>query len=488
MIPVLETDRAAVIFGESERLGELLGPESVEAVVTDPPAGIDFMGKEWDSDRGGRAAWVAWLGMILAQAFRVLKPGGYAVVWAIPRTSHWTATALEDAGFEIRDRIHDIAAADFALANFLASLDEQQRDALGRIIDGQSSPILSHLFGQGFPKSMNLGKAIDEKLGATREVIRVRGTKAAGLVDGGYTSRIADVETAPATELAAQWEGWGTALGPACEHWIVARKPFPGTLVSNVLVHGTGGLNIDGCRTPFIGDDTTSSAASAGAGGGRTNANVNAPAYGKGLGGVVAPPHELGRWPKHITLTHSLYCLASRDQVEAMANALAESGNVTEARDVLDVVGTCVPECPLYQVDEQVGKTAKGGPSRFFYAPKVSRKEREYGCNGLPVKTAGDMTDREDGSAGLKSPRAGAGRTGGARNFHPTLKSIELMRWLVRLVCPRGGTVLDMFAGSGTTGIAALMEGCKFVGFEKDPNYIPITRARVAQALADTEP
>jgi hypothetical protein len=460
MIPVLETDRAAVIFGESERLGELLAPNSVEAVVTDPPAGIDFMGKEWDSNRGGRAAWVAWLTMILTQAFRVLKPGGYAVVWAIPRTSHWTATALEDAGFEIRDRIHDIAAADFTLANFLDSLDVNQRDALGRIIDGQSSSILLHLFGQGFPKSMSLGKAIDERLGATRQVIGTTSRAVGPSQKQGYlgSSTFKESETnpgnlltAPATELAAQWEGWGTALGPACEHWIVARKPFPGTLVSNVLTHGTGGLNIDGCRVER--DES----------------------------------HPLGGWPKHITLTHSLYCLASRDQAEAMANTLAESGNVTEARDVLEAAGTCVPECPLYLVDDQAVKTAKGGPSRFFYAPKVSRKEREYGCNGLPVKSAGHMTDREDGSAGLKSPRAGAGRTGGARNFHPTLKSIELMRWLVRLVCPRGGTVLDMFAGSGTTGIAALMEGCKFVGFEKDPNYIPITRARVAQALADTE-
>lgn len=188
---------------------------SIDAIVTDPPAGISFMSKKWDDDKGGRTQWIKWFSTIMTECFHVLKPGGYVLVWSLPRTQHWTATAIEDAGFEIRDCI-------------------------------------SHLFASGFPKSTNVGKQIDNLLGGKREVICPiaapnRNNNKQTLNDGWLDQPML---TAPATPQAEQWEGWGTALKPAVENWILARKPLEGTIANNVLAYGTGGLNIDGCRIP----------------------------------------------------------------------------------------------------------------------------------------------------------------------------------------------------------------------------------------------
>ena len=192
-----------------------LAPESVDAVVTDPPAGISFMGHDWDGDKGGRDGWVGWLTRVMRECLRVLKPGGHSLVWALPRTSHWTATAVEDAGFEIRD-------------------------------------VVTHLFGTGFPKSLDVGKAIDKQLGAEREVIgpNPNGRPNMVRVEASVLQPRVDAPlTAPATPEAKQWQGWGTALKPAGEHWILARKPLVGTVAANVLQFGTGGINVEGCRT-----------------------------------------------------------------------------------------------------------------------------------------------------------------------------------------------------------------------------------------------
>jgi hypothetical protein len=208
-------------------LGHLksLPEDSLDSMVTDPPAGIGFMGKDWDHHKGGRDAWVAWMTEVMRECLRVLKPGAHALVWAIPRTSHWTATALEDAGFEIRD-------------------------------------VVTHLFGTGFPKSLDVSKAIDKAAGAEREIVGekpwsnqdTRGnpvTGSGGRVAGKQMDkpRLNLPITAPATDAARQWQGFGTALKPACEFWILCRKPIAEkTVAANVLKHGTGALNIDGCR------------------------------------------------------------------------------------------------------------------------------------------------------------------------------------------------------------------------------------------------
>lgn len=390
---LLNDPRAVLLHGTAGALR--LADASVDALVTDPPSGIGFMGKEWDDDRGGRDTWIAWLAEELAPAFRALKPGGHGLVWALPRTSHWTAMALELCGFEIRDRV-------------------------------------SHLFLNGFPKSLDVGKAIDKAAGAERtEVVRA-GARQGGATVTGYADGLnvgfAQRELrAPATADAKRWDGWGTALKPACEDWWLVRKPLAGTVAANVLRYGTGGINVGACRIPNDAPGEKRQPIRV-----RNDQIEIAPGAGQRGGS------DAGRWPPHLVVS-----------------------------DGVEVPG----------ID----------PARYFYCPKPSTAERELGLDHLPLRSGQEITGREEGSAGSKHARAGAGARGGRRNIHPTLKSIALMRWLVRLITPPGGIVLDPFAGSGTTGIAALLEGARFVGVEQGGEggeYLPILEGRIRHALA----
>lgn len=471
---------------------------SVDSIVTDPPAGISFMGKKWDDDKGGRNHWIAWLAEIMRECLRVLKPGGHAVVWALPRTSHWTATGIEDAGFEIRE-------------------------------------VGIHMYGSGFPKSLNVSKAIDAAAGAVREVVGVRtdgrgrspqklnnhgeGDTGIGHADG---SKSTYEDTIAASDAAKQWDGFGTALKPAAEHWIIARKPLESTVAGNVLKWGTGAINIDGCR--IAGGERPA----------REPAGREGAVYGAGLEGSRAVEDtSIGRWPANVTLSHLEECqqIGTRS-VKANGHFPAargvgsqvcgQSGHV--GQDGLDeksmdgeVVESwaCAEGCPVRMLDAQAGSDCgakaqasgptrsgasssssrnhfagtgedeapfhadAGGPSRFYYVAKPGKRECEAGLEGFPIRSGGELTDREDGTDGLKSPRAGAGRGGGRANHHPTKKGVALMRWLCRLVTPPGGLVLDPFTGSGTTGCAAALEGFDFFGIEKDPEYVKIAVARI---------
>jgi hypothetical protein len=235
---------------------------SVDSAVTDPPAGIGFMGRSWDGDKGGRGQWIAWLAERAAEMLRVLKPGGHGIVWSLPRTQHWTMTALEDAGFEIRD-------------------------------------VVFHAFGSGFPKSLAIDKAIDAKLGATDQR-PVTGVGTSGIAnafnESGETYATEFERTGPATAAAAAaaLQGWGTALKPAVEPWIIVRKPVEGTVAENAMKHGTGGINVDATR---IGDDV------------RHNPSASS-MYSLGdkpmddVGGTTA----IGRWPSHFILSHTPAC------------------------------------------------------------------------------------------------------------------------------------------------------------------------------------
>jgi site-specific DNA-methyltransferase (adenine-specific) len=336
---------------------------SVDAIVTDPPAGIAFMGKSWDTDKGGRDAWIAWMQEVAGECLRVIKPGGHALVWALPRTSHWTGMAWESAGWEPRDKI-------------------------------------VHLFGTGFPKSLDVGKAIDKAAGVPPSRITVNENGSlGGLGSAGWNGTPRQLHyDSPTTPEAAQWDGWGTALKPAAEDWWLLRKPLAGTVAGNVLRHGTGALNIDGCR-------------------------------------IAAAK----RWPANV----------------------------------------------LHDGSAEVVAGFPGEEARFFYCAKASRADREEGCDNLPERSGADAVDREEGSAGTQSPRAGAGRTAGTvRNHHPTVKNVELMRYLCRLITPPGGTVLDPFTGSGSTGKGAVLESFAFVGIERESDYLQIAAARIAAALA----
>lgn len=444
MITLLTHDRAALLVGDSKNLGDTLPENCIDAIVCDPPAGISFMGKEWDEDKGDLVAWAHWLAGVLEPAFRALKPGGHALVWALPRTSWATGLALHLAGFEIRDR-H------------------------------------SHLFGTGFPKSLNISKEIDRVLGASNKRVVVAdnpnhraesGVEYEGVYAGGNTG--AAVITAPATPEARQWEGFGTALKPACEDWWLCRKPLAGTVARNVLEYGTGGLNIDGCRIA-------------------TEEDLNGGAYTKGRQGRAMNPNgagerttevkeefeqPAGRWPAHISFD------------EEAAAALDAQAGTRKSGKPRPRTGSRKRELSaenqrggFAMTDGNGGYGDEGGVSRFFYVAKPSKAEKNAGCEALPEKSGGEATDRKDGSAGLKNPRAGAGRGGGARNHHPTVKSIALMRWLCRLITPPGGTILDPFCGSGSTGVAALAEGFSFVGVEQSAEYAEIAKARLEHAL-----
>lgn len=477
---------------------------SFDSVVTDPPAGIKFMGAEWDGDKGGRDKWIAWLAEIFVEIRRVVKPGAHAIVWALPKTSHWTATAMENAGW--------------------------------RIID-----VSVHLFGQGFPKSLNISKAIDKKAGAEREVVgpdpdgkrrnknapRFNGTDYAnGHVEQGAPEVPV---TAPATDDAKKWAGWGTALKPASEHWILARAPLSEkTIIGNVLAHGTGAINIDACRigtTDFgaLIDDIVSEVSREG----EASADRRYPKDGRDFHPTPGPRGggPLGRWPANVTIEHSSSCVltgkkrvrtgvAVRRHVGKSGGNYGFGGANEDMRDDVsyaDADGleeiedwSCAEECAVRLLDEQAGecpgmtgggihtigygggifgsidseRTARGdsgGPSRFFYTAKPSRGEKEKGLDWMPARKVND--GRKAGGSGNDNPRLRG--ESDRKNFHSTVKPVALMRWLCKLVTPPGGRVLDPFAGSGTTLVAALADGFSCVGIEQDPEFVALAKARV---------
>jgi DNA modification methylase len=463
---VTHVDRQSVSGGRPTATGETrlyrgdlfevlptLAAESIDALVTDPPYGIGFMGREWDTFKPGQVAqperyeqgiesdnpnlrgrrrspaisssqipydyslpglrsFQEWTEAWAREVLRVLKPGGYAVVCGAPRAYHRMASGLEDAGFEIRD-------------------------------------CFAWLFGSGFPKSLNLG------------------------------------------------EGLGTALKPAHEPIVLARKPFKGTVKGNVEKYGTGALNIDACRLETRDADmdeakqgergrTECGAPSTTTTSGELypvrlcmrrdeQAVVHQASIGATGGGAQAHRREeaaevIGRWPANVILDEIAAMVLDEQAPDVGGgnkdNRGQEHGFMEGRTSVRDDIWD--------RADE------RGGASRFYYVAKPSREERDMGCYDLSARSGGEATDRKDGSAGLNNPRAGAGRTGGGRNFHPTVKPVELMRWLVKLVTPIGGTVLDPFTGSGTTGMACRYEQREFIGIEREAEYIEIAERRIA--------
>ena len=657
--PPIKVSRWQLKHGDCLPILRSMPDACIDAIVTDPPAGISFMGKEFDSDKGGRAKWIAWLTEIMRECLRVLRPGGHALVWALPRTSHWTATAIEDAGFEIRD-------------------------------------VVMHIFGSGFPKSLDVSKAIDKSAGAEREVtgryIHPRdGVAYSGEHEqpqGMGTSFASGVRspilTAPATDAAKQWEGWGTALKPAGENWILARKPLIGTVAENVVEHGTGALNIDATRVAGApGDETASHSQSVEAANTR---HTLRPSWQGITDTYQTPGQKLGRWPPNLVLSHAPGCrligarkVGSRNpgnKTQAGGAATGACFGDYGARSMIghaDADGTetidaweCSEGCPVAELDRQSGVLRSGnagdgghvrreslgreggaalggnadgslrsnvnagvlygdtgGASRFFpqfhndphdgtapflYQAKASRSEREAGLdasqllckcestrtrwaaedhevstrreratphpkattvstmsgnadtgsrmmsngNGImgqfsedskstistetsrttgstilnlsmPVPISGSIPGVSSGvesggspvesvansspliaDTGISPPKDGRSTVDAASAIvgssarsngdvricpacnkydrtpqHPTVKSIALMRWLVRLITPPGGVVLDPFAGSGTTGIAALREGMTVILIEREAEYVAIAKARL---------
>jgi hypothetical protein len=408
---------------------------SVDTVITDPPAGIAFMNKTWDSDKGGTAQWIAWLTEVMREALRVTKPGGMALVWSIPRTSHWTGTAIEAAGWEVRD-------------------------------------VITHLFGSGFPKSLAIDKAIDKMAGAKREVIGESPYNArrpnegetgnSTYTQGGYKAYI----TAPATDDAATWQGYGTALKPAAEFWWLAMKPLDGTFAQNALTWGVAGLNVDGAR---IG--VTDAAYQRNASGDRGHDQNR----GRQMDYAMTAGHanSIGRWPANVVLDEDAAELL--DEQSGMLTSGRASANGHKRSESLHDTANGWGMRHSAEAGELYGDT--GGASRFFYVAKAARSERDAGLAGMAMHQVDES--REPDAPGANNPRNRGGRT--AANFHPTVKPVELMRYLCRLTkTPTGGTVLDPFMGSGTTGVACVLEGRRFVGIDLDPHYCAIAERRIA--------
>ena len=411
-------------LGDNRELLAKMKPNTVDAIVTDPPYGLEFMGKDWDHGVPGVHFW--------QEAIRVAKPGAHLLAFGGSRTFHRLAVAIEDAGWEIRDTI-------------------------------------MWVYGSGFPKSLDVSKAIDAAAGAEREMV--------GTGTSGKTRQVLNAArypetfggdfaiTAPATPEAAAWQGFGTALKPAHEPIIVARKPLEGTVAQNVLKWGTGAINVDGCR---VGTETVENGR-----GGRGLRDTQT--YGK-YNGQDEKQYVSGRWPANLVHDGSAEVLRLFPVTTSGGPSTEPNPHQGNSRAGLF---SGRPGFKQANPDKEPGSAA-----RFFYCAKASKQDRDEGLEGWTQRNAYERDGRKalnverrtDGSVRAETRRS---------NNHPTVKPTALMKWLVRLVTPPGGVVLDPFAGSGSTGKAAMLEGFDFIGVELDPEYLEIARARIEFAIAD---
>jgi len=415
-----------ILLGNNLDILPTLPDNSVDSIVTDPPYELGFMGKKWDSSG------IAYSVELWQQCLRVLKPGGHLLSFGGTRTWHRVAVGIEDAGFEIRDS-------------------------------------MAWLYGSGFPKSLDVSKAIDKQAGAEREVLgrnpnsREQAGKKNTLYESGTVGKTA-YETAPSTPEAQQWQGWGTALKPAFEPIVVARKPIEGTVANNVLKWGTGGLNIDGSRIGSRDKDESGWAKT----GSKASDNV---ALGRQYDREPISEIGLGRWPANIILDP--YTAELLD--EQSGTSKSQGGRIGK-KDTSNIDFGLSGK--YSKGDPGYGDT--GGASRFFYVAKASKRDRNEGLDELDPQRHSDR-ELTDGVGG-DNPR---NRTNQAKqNFHPTVKPTTLMEYLIKLVTPPGGVVLDPFTGSGSTGKAAILQGFDFIGIEMTEEYLPIMEGRLKYAEA----
>jgi len=472
---------------------------SVDSVVTDPPYGLSFMGKRWDYDVPAIEIW--------AECLRVLKPGGHLLAFAGTRTQHRMAVRIEDAGFEIRDMIAWVYGSGFPKSLDVSKAIDKQRTediepvrAICRVIraamdaKGLKSRYLVEHFDGCHPRLIDRWAARDtdsqpalptwEQWEKLREVLGIEGAHDAevwrlngrkgqpgdnwqnaevvgtheGATPGFGDHRFAvrDNTIREASDAARQWHGWGTALKPALEPITVARKPLIGTVAENVLAHGTGGINVDGCRVEA--EKLT------GWGGG------GSAMYDGGLSreGGKARLQDAGRWPANLIHDGSeevvgLFPVTGASKATPRNNG--EFKSVAKGRDLPHLT---------YGHDDNGGSAA-----RFFYCAKASKRDRDEGLESdVAFSRQGNRPGSPD-ETGKFPDHDHRERTG---NFHPTVKPTDLMRYLCRLVTPPGGIVLDPFTGSGSTGKAAILEGFQFIGIEREAEYIEIARARIEHA------
>jgi DNA modification methylase len=544
-----------------ERMKDL-PDESIDSVVTDPPYELSFMGKGWDGSG------IAYSVELWAECLRVLKPGGHLLAFGGTRTYHRMAVAIEDAGFEIRDSIQWVYGSGFPKSLDVSKAIDKQRhdradiekvvrwleakrkasgtsrqqveDAFGTVNVGQAFftitagstprvptleqvPVLLELFDvaagdvpediRRLLSDLNGKKGQPGENWAKREVTGQHEAHVFGAWVTNYGMEHHNTgkekRDVPATDAAKQWQGWGTALKPAHEPIVLARKPLAGTVAATVLAHGTGALNIDGCRVgqeqrvnlPAANGKALTPSATTGASNGGEQGGFNyAP--------DATPTTAAGRWPANFILTHAAAChllAAGHTTTEQKAGKVTDirGGNYAQGveaykerkkldRDVTSykdtpAVWACAPDCPAALMDQQSNAEA----SRFFiqcdwdqaadappflYQAKAGKKERNAGLNKLPAPD------------GIRSnaPRQNEAEKPAAKvNNHPTVKPLALIRYLQRLVTPLGGTTLDPFMGSGTSAAAAILEGFEWRGCEMTAEYLPIITARVKWATKE---
>jgi DNA modification methylase len=470
-----------IINGDSLEVLKQFPDNYFDAVVTDPPYGLGkepnaeemlqawitsgylevkgsgFMGKEWDAFVPQPIFW--------KEVFRVLKNGGHIVAFFGTRTYDWGVMAMRLAGFEVRDCIQWI-------------------------------------YGSGFPKSHNIGKAVDKIEGNEREVV---GDNPNHRKNTNYDEQIGFISGHPhkgdgsITKGQSKWEGWGSALKPANEPIVLARKPLEKglSIAENVLKNGTGGINIDATRVGLSeGDDSRLG----GNGSWKTDKSAKN-VYVGGYEGKEIESSALGRFPANLILTHhpECECIGSK-KVKGSSCKPTDIGKGREGNFTNGIYGekhskitssyndengektieswNCHEDCPIKIMDEQSGgDNHKGGASRFFYVAKASKKERNKGLEGFDEKRASaygyeiGLGEKGEGMFKDRNPMK--------QNFHPTIKPVALMRYLVRMITPPNGIVLDPFNGSGTTGVACKVEGMNYVGIELDAEYCKISEARI---------
>ena len=408
-----------ILRGDMREILSELPEACIDAVVTDPPYGLEFMSKGWDRSVPGPDYW--------REVFRVLKPGGHLIAFGGTRTAHRLACAIEDSGFEIRD-------------------------------------CLMWLYGSGFPKSHNLAVAIDKAAGHPNRGRAIPTASSYQAHDKDQSEKLTSNpvgEYAPRTPEAEQWAGWGTALKPAWEPIYLARKPFKGATFRNVLEHGTGALHIDACRIGRVEGDRTEY----GHHGGYADSRA---VFGQQPERGAYVPADAGRWPANLILDE-----AAGEMLDGQTGTL-KSGALRsdQYKDPSGKNGSMFAGAGAYEHKGYAPDS--GGASRFFYCAKASRAEREAGLEDFAPATV------SDGRAKAADNAYQRGKTE-RKNKHPTVKPISLMRYLVRLITPPGGVVLDPFCGSGSTGCAAMLEGFEFVGIDLDSDnvFCDIATARI---------
>lgn len=436
-------EKLKLLNGNNIELLKTLESNSVDSIITDPPYGLSFMGKKWDYDVPSTDFW--------KEVLRVLKPGGHVLSFGGTRTYHRMVVNMEDAGFEIRDQI-------------------------------------MWLYGSGFPKSHNVGLSIDKKQGHPDRGHRIA-VASRNHPDGTLEPNGDKLEKYEAkTDEGKKWNGWGTALKPANEPICLARKPLEeNTIAKNVLKYGTGGINVDGCR---IGTDiiSTHNAPKGTFAGGELERGSDTNSYTE---------HE-GRFPANIILECICDEVIKGKKGEKIPNytnggnkegkvfgngkGLGEHNSNIYVNEIGDIHTNS--DCPCRILDEQ-----NNGVSRFFYTAKVSKKERNMGLEEFEETTNGDKGHGLDrrcshcNTSMLKPEDCKCEEpnwiTPPKKNIHPTVKPVQLMTYLCRLITPPNGTILDPFMGSGSTGISALLEGFNFIGMEMDESYFKIAEARI---------